>query len=152
MPESLSEFAFLTQEICYVRPNAGDRLGNERDHRGKAGQDQTFCVRKAIPVPAVPAPQQLRDHPNTNSTLLGVVPQLLRSGHSRYGNSFPNAKCLVLSGLPPVTACPDRYSTLLVHSILGIPRPKPLLYPPGHWTRSRPNHRPTQEHVRSAEG
>ena len=30
--------------------------------------------------------------------------ELLRSGHSRYGNSFPNAKCLFLSGLPPVIA------------------------------------------------
>ena len=35
---------------------------------------------------------------------VGVAPQLLRSGHSRYGNSFPNAKCLFLSGLPPVIA------------------------------------------------
>ena len=60
---------------------------------------------------------ELRGHP-TNSTLLGVAPQLLRSGHSRYGNSFPNAKCLFLSGLPPVTACPVRYSTLLVRSVL----------------------------------
>ena len=45
-----------------MSPNAGDRLPNERDHRGKAGQEQTFCVRKAIPVPAVPAPQQLTDY------------------------------------------------------------------------------------------
>ena len=53
----------LTKEVCYVNPNTGDQLRNERDHRGKAGQEQTFCVRKAIPVPAVPAPQQLRGHP-----------------------------------------------------------------------------------------
>ena len=117
-----------------MSPNTGDHLRNERDHRGKAGQEQTFCVRKAIPVPAVPAPQQLRGHPNTNSTLLGVAPQLLlRSGHSRYGNSFPNAKCLFLSGLPPVTACPVRYSTLLpvVRSALGIVRSKLYSIPPG---------------------
>ena len=30
------------------------------------------------------------------------ISELLRSGHCRYGNSFPNAKCLFLSGLPPV--------------------------------------------------
>ena len=46
---------------------------------------------------------ELRGHPHKLNTT-GVAPQLLRSGHSRYGNSFPNAKCLFLSGLPPVIA------------------------------------------------